>query len=232
MAPKAEDTVPTTTEEPAALESEMMTAPSKADSKEAPSDEEAPSTEETPAQTEDKATDEGAETPAQTDEKYDVQVSCDPSEVTNSFACFDFSTLACCGFGSKGSCSHCETPILYNEESVEVEGEPGKFSHKSCHEKVEQEKLENEKATQIQKVARAKLARDVAQAKKAAAEEAMAKSAAPEAAPEQAPEQAPARAPVKAEKKKGFFQIFAGLFFGCKKADKQVETILSQEVSV
>lgn len=129
---------------------------------------------------------------------------------------------------------------MYSEESVQAQEDLGRFSHKSCRDKEEQEELENEKATQIQKLARAKIARDAAEAMKSAKEprsdeakpedaipdtpapEAASK-AAPDAVPESAPETAPVEAPVKTGKKKNFFQRLSSIFSGCKRSDKQVD---------
>jgi len=230
MAPKAEDLATTT----AAETSEFVTSASK----ESTTGEAPAATEETTevvtmsdaketlaAEAEDKddkEKDVAAEAPAVTEETVDAEAADKTSDITEQFACFDLSTIACCGLGSKGACAQCETPILYSEESVAAEGEPGTFLHKSCHEKMELEKLENVKATQIQTVARAKFARETVQKmitekKMISVVEAKSKETTTDAAPEAAPEQAPVK-----KGQKTFFQKLSGLFTGCRKSDKQV----------
>jgi len=217
MSPKAEDPIMVSNEDaPRSTDSEIAAAPSKdASVASSPKDSsDAPAYEDQAAPEEELSGEKSAEpTEAVVEEKVETegyQNMCAKIELPtmSKLACFDLSTIACCGLGA-----------LYNDEAQAANDE------KAALEKKEQ--LENEKATQIQKVARGKLARKSAQSLKAekeaaAAAEAAAKEAALAAAvPETAPEQAPSQVE-KSAQKKSFFQKLAGLFSGCKKSDSHV----------
>lgn len=233
MAPKSEDPdMMTSDESPQATAPEIVASQSKemsvASPSEAPEDITAKTTEENAGE-EDKA-EASPDTEGETEKDMDAiegaieleekvegqsfQKMCSQIEMP-SLGCFDLSTIACCGLGST---------MLYNEDSAAADGD----SNFATNEKTEEEKkamIENEKATQIQKVARSKLARKTADALKAEQEAANAQASIEPAL--STPETAPEQAPIKVEKtveKKSFIQKIASLFSGCKKSDKQVVT--------
>lgn len=225
MSPKAEDPIMVTNEDaPRSTASEIEAAPSKdaslastpKDSSDVPAyEEQAAPEDEAEAETSGDRSAEQAEATAEENvESQGFQNMCAKIELPEmpKLSCFDLSTIACCGLGSALLYSDDAQTDRANEEKAELE---------------KKEQLQSEKATQIQKVARAKLARKTAESLKAekeaaAAAEAAAKEAALAAA---APEAAPEQAPTKVEKttqKKSFFQKLAGLFSGCKKSDTHV----------
>ena len=230
MSPKAEDPIMISNEDaPRSTASEIESAPSKDPSvasspkdssdvqayeeQAAPEDETQPETagersaEQTEAVVEEKVEAEGYQNVCG---KIELPQMPNMPQIPNipKLSCFDLSTIACCGLGST---------LLYNDETDRAIEEKAELEKK--------EQMENEKATQIQKVARAKFARKTAESLKAekeaaAAAEAAAKEAAlAEAAREAAPEQAPVK--VEKPKKKSFFQKLTGLL-SCKKADSHV----------
>lgn len=132
-----------------------------------------------------------------------------------SLSCFDLSTIACCGLGST---------LLYNEDSAPAKAVSDMVTDDMTDEE-KKKALENEKAVQIQKLARSKLARKTAEALKAE-KEASKEHDTVETEPS-VPESAPELALVvvedkPAEKKGGFLQKLAGLFSGCRNSNDQV----------
>lgn len=227
MSPKAEDPIMVTNEDaPRSTASEIVAAPSKdasvastpKDSSDVPAYEDrvAPEDESQAEGSGDSSTEQAEAAAVETEEKEadGYQNMCAKIELPQmpKLSCFDLSTIACCGLGSTLLYSDDAQTDRANDEKAELE---------------KKEQLENDKAIQIQKVARARLARKTAETLKAekeaaAAAEAAAKEAAlAEAVPEAAPEQAPSNVE-KTVPKKSFFQKLAGLFSGCKKSDSHV----------